>query len=61
MYLFIEFNSGTIKIELDIRIGLECYQLIKSDLSSLDFVITRVLMKLFKLMTVVFSLSFIIE
>jgi len=28
--------------------GLECYPLIKSELSSLDFVITRVLMKLFK-------------
>jgi len=28
--------------------GLECYQLIKLDLSSLDFVITRVLMKLFE-------------
>ena len=28
--------------------GLECYQLIKSELSSLDFVITRVLMTLFK-------------
>ena len=29
-------------------VGLECYTLIKLDLSSLDFVITRVLMKLFK-------------
>ena len=28
--------------------GLECYPLIKSDLSSLDFVITRALVKLFK-------------
>ena len=27
---------------------IECYQLIKSDFSSLDFVITRVSMKLFK-------------
>jgi len=44
--------------------GLECYPLIISDLSSLDFVITRVLMKLFKsanispIMTVVYYLSF---
>jgi len=28
--------------------GLECYPLIKSELSSLDFVITHALMKLFK-------------